>query len=366
MGETVQLEEVDNIDFNSFMNDINNDITSLSIPESTDTSNTLTFGSYDLGTDSFGDLNIGSDHLNDLGPTPKSIFDSHVIELDKIKKVSSPKPTTNSVSNAPIPVSAPLPSGAPIPAPLPGAAPMPSGAAPLPSKVAPMAAPLPTGSAPMAPMPSSAPIPAPMPSSNVAPMAAPMAPIPSSSSKVQLSDVEKQNISNAKSQFSSSDGTVPLLMQQTTNNENVRHEDYDKIADIAYNKDAAHYQSEELNAASKVSKFGGLQSSRKIISKTKEEEEYLSKAKGKVTKFSGLDQSSRKIITADEEEQKRIAQSRLVQKQKSMFNSMGKQKLDKKVSIVHDKNITDAASAAKNMFKAMEKQNTLKNVKPKK
>ena len=151
-------------------------------------------------------------------------------------------------------------------------------------------------------------------------------------------------------------------MQQTNLNENVRPENYDKIADVAYNKDAAHYQSQQLDAAGKVSKFSGLQSTRKIVSKTQEEQEYLSKAKGKVTQFTGLDQQGRKIVTADEEEQRRIAQSKLVQKQKSRFKSMSKQKSEKKVSMVHDKNITDAAKNAKNVFKAMEKQNTVKDV----
>merc|ERR1712154_402612 len=94
--------------------------------------------------------------------------------------------------------------------------------------------------------------------------------------------------------------------------------------------------------------------------------EYLSKhAKGKVTKFSGLAQSTRKIITADEEEQKKIAQSKIVKKQKSMFKNMAKQEsmmLDKKTSVKLDKNMTDAAAAAKNVFKQMEKQNTIKHI----
>merc|ERR1712129_325713 len=96
----------------------------------------------------------------------------------------------------------------------------------------------------------------------------------------------------------------------------------------------------------------------------KEEEDYLNRtAKGKVTKFTGLEQSTRKIITADEEEQRKLAESQLVKKQKSMFKSMGEQKSKKKVAIKHDKDGLDNAAAAKNMFKAMEKQNTMSNVK---
>lgn len=151
----------------------------------------------------------------------------------------------------------------------------------------------------------------------------------------------------------------------------MRPEDYDKTADIAYNKNKAasdkENQAKQLNAAAKVSNFSGLESNRNISSTTNEEKAYLSKhAKGKVTKFSGLEQSSRKIITADIEEQKRIAASKLVKKQKSLFQNMGKgATLNKRSTVQIDKNITEAAAAAKNIFKQMEKKNTMKNVKPK-
>lgn len=162
---------------------------------------------------------------------------------------------------------------------------------------------------------------------------------------------------------------VPLLASGISVQEDIRPEDYDKEADIAYNKDGSIMdkaaQAQQLKNAGKVSQFSGLASSGKQMSTAQAEQEYLEKSKGKVTKFSGLEQSTRKIITADEEEQKRIAQAKVVQKQKSMFKNMSKQEsqmLDKQKTIVHDKNITDAAAAAKNKFKQMEKQNTMANI----
>lgn len=151
--------------------------------------------------------------------------------------------------------------------------------------------------------------------------------------------------------------------------EDIRPEDYDKEADIAYNKDGSIMdkanQAQRLKEAGKVSQFSGLESNRNVLSTTAQEQEHLKKSKGKVTKFSGLEQSTRKIITADEEEQKRIAQAKVVQKQKSMFKNMSKQEsmmMDKKKSIVVDKNVTDAAAESRNIFKQMEKQNTMQNV----
>merc|ERR1712154_17616 len=114
----------------------------------------------------------------------------------------------------------------------------------------------------------------------------------------------------------------------------------------------------------KVSNFSGLESSRNVLSTAKSEEAYLSKhAKGKVTQFHGLEQSTRKIVTADQEEQKRIADSKLVSKKKTLF--MGKDTtLNKRSSVKIDESAKAAASAAKNIFKQMEKQNSVANIKP--
>eukprot|EP01084_Bolivina_argentea_P193247 331588_1 len=172
----------------------------------------------------------------------------------------------------------------------------------------------------------------------------------------QLSPEQRKNILKTKA-------AVPLLQQNLHKNETIRPEDYDKIADIQYDKDGTVYNPNDISGAGKVKNFSGLQSMKHIES-TMSKDEYLSKrGKGGKVRFSGLEQSTRKIVTADEEEQKRIADAKVVQKQKSMFNNMGKQStVVKRASVQIDKSVTDAAVAAKNKFKAMEKQNTVKNV----
>lgn len=189
------------------------------------------------------------------------------------------------------------------------------------------------------------------------PISAAPAPFPvPSSSAVVLSESEKQSIANAKSQFQSTSNAVPLLSDSQQSVTFIRPEDYDKTADIAFNPDGltatTSNDKASLQRTCTVSKFRGFQSTRDVVSTSKQEEEYLSKhAKGKVTQFSGLDQTStRNIITADEEEQKRIAQSQVVKKQRSRYMAAGRESVVKKSSIQIDQSVTEAASAAKSKF----------------
>lgn len=150
----------------------------------------------------------------------------------------------------------------------------------------------------------------------------------------------------------------------------MRPEDYDKTADIAFNRHSLAHATlndkQSLQRTGTVSKFGGLKSSaRDVLSTSKQEEKYLSKhAKGKVTQFSGLNiVSTRNIITADAEEQKRVAKSQVVKKQRSRYMNAGREsEVMKRSSIQIDQSVTDAASAAKNKFKMMEKQSTMQDV----
>eukprot|EP01083_Nonionella_stella_P035243 96240_1 len=108
-----EITDVDNIDFTSFMADLDNDINDVNIQPST------------FDTESFGNFKIDDD-LGDLGDI-KSIFDTHTVDLDKIKKISPAKPTPAAAppaaAPAPNPSAAPLPGNAPIAAPPPAALP---------------------------------------------------------------------------------------------------------------------------------------------------------------------------------------------------------------------------------------------------
>lgn len=75
-----ELADVDNIDFNSFIEDMNDDLNAISVSPSKFNANS--FGNY-------GDLGDLGDDLGDLGDI-QSVFDSHRIDLDKIKKVAPP------------------------------------------------------------------------------------------------------------------------------------------------------------------------------------------------------------------------------------------------------------------------------------
>lgn len=362
----LEQAEVDTMDFTALLQD-DEDLNTLNVPPSA--FDAKSFGQYSLDID-----------MDDLGDV-KSVFASVQIDPDKFKKKAPPKkekkhayptPAAPNPSAAPLPAgaapmaaAAPLPGGAPMAAPLPGAAPMAAplpGGAPMAAAAAPMAAVAPVaGGAPMAPV---APMAVAAPSASIAPAAAAAPLVPAT--QVELSDAERENVAAAKSQFANVNANaVPLLASGQARDEFVRPEDYDKEADVAYSKDASlldkQNQAQQLADAGKVSQFSGLQSSRNVVSTASQEQQHLQKAKGKVTQFTGLEQSTRKIVTADEEEQKRLADSKLVKKQKSMFSGLATQQ-SKRTSLVHGKEVTDAASAAKNKFRAMEKQNTQANI----
>lgn len=113
--------------------------------------------------------------------------------------------------------------------------------------------------------------------------------------------------------------------------------------------------------ARKVSGFIGLQSTKNVLRKTVSDANEVAEH-ARVSTFTGLKRISMGIITVDADEKALIADAKAVTESNYALQ-LKKQKLVKKKSKVKfHVNTKEAAADARNIFKQMEKQNTLANI----
>ena len=120
-----------------------------------------------------------------------------------------------------------------------------------------------------------------------------------------------------------------------------------------------------------MSTFSGLESSqnKKQHLQESDEQKELAESQAKVTKFSGLQSTRKNIITVDSKEKDELLKSKLVSQAKDNYTKatltkQGTNKTNRRKINVDTDAVGKAAAAGKNIWKQMEKEASASNTTP--